>query len=234
MSIVLVHGDKGGAGKSTTAATYGEYVLARGGQLAVVDCDPQNPDVARYFAGLATIYKIDLREPTGWIELFNAFDEDPASDFVVSLPANIGAIFAENAGDLLAALAGTKRRAAIFWVLGRTADCIAQLKDALEAYAPAVPIIAVRNLFWSAGDPTLFTRWEGSKTRPALLDLGGADINFPELLDGIFDVTFGAPKPQRLVGGMSRYGDRLKLAQWSKAAFAAFDGIAALAGTGVR
>jgi hypothetical protein len=197
MSVAIFHGDKGGVGKSTVAAAYGEYILSREHTLAVIDCDTQNPDHARYMHGHATVHQIDLRVDAGWVELFNLLDEEPANDLIISKPAGIGFTFKHGAPDLLAALEGTGRTAAILWTLGRTADSIALLKDVLDVFAPPLTLIAIRNLYHTAGDPARFTRWQSSKTRAALLAAGGGEMNFPELLDGLFDATFGATVPRR-------------------------------------
>lgn len=234
MAVGIFHGDKGGVGKSTICATYGEYVLAQSKPLAVIECDTQNPDVARYFKDHVKVYQVDLRAESGWVELFNVLNEEEADDIIVSLPAGIGTPFANNASDLLAALEGTKRKAAIFWTLGRTADSIALLRDVLNVYGRSMPIVAVKNLYHTGGNPALFTRWDGSNTRKELLAGGGVEINFPDMMDGIFDATFGAVPPVRFLGGVSRFGERMKLDQWLKASFDAFETISGKIGTGKR
>jgi hypothetical protein len=234
LSVAFFHGDKGGVGKSTIAAACAEYILSRTDELAVVECDTQNPDLARYMKDLANVYRVDLRAEAGWVEFFNVLDEEPATDIIVSLPAGIGTAFKNQAPDLLAALAGTGRTGGIVWTMGRTADSVALLRDVIDVYVPMLSVVAVRNLYHTGGDPTRFTRWESSKTRAALLGAGGSEINFPELMDALFDLTFGAATPQRFSARAPRYGDRLKLERWLKDAFEAFDGIAAKLSIGAR
>lgn len=233
MAVAIFHGEKGGVGKSTVAATYGEDLLQQGYSVTVVDGDTRNPDVGRYFQVYCPVVQIDVRKSSGWVELFNLLDEDENDEIVISLPAGLGRAWHENIQDLIGALKGTSRHGAIFWTLGRTADSIVLLRDILEVQKD-LPIVAVRNLYHTAGDATRFQRWETSKTREMFLSNGGREITFPDLMDTLFDASFGATPPVRFLGASQRYGDRIRLEQWMKSASLAFETVAKSTGRGKR
>lgn len=236
MSLVVVHGEKGGVGKSIVAGTYCEYLLSKGHKVVLVDGDLGNPDVARYLKGedRVQVHMIDLRDEADRMILLDLIHDDPANDIVVSLPADMRMPFLTAvAPELVRALKDGKRTAAMVWVLGRLVTSITGLQEALGTIGD-MKVAAVRNTYHTGGNAEKFTRWEQSKTRKALLSSGGCEMAFPELLDDVFDGSFGATPPVRFMNGIARYSHRLKIEDWLTKSFAAFDEIAPVIGTGVR
>jgi len=237
LSLVLCHGEKGGVGKSIVAATYCEYVLSKGHKLVLVDGDLANPDVARYFKGEERVqaHIIDLRDETDRMLLLDLLNDEGANDMVVSLPADMRMPFLSAvAPEVTRAVRDGKRTGAMIWVLGRLVTSVTGLKEAMAAVAPSMRAVAVRNLYHTGGVAAKFGRWESSKTRTALLESGGCEMAFPELLDDVFDGSFGATPPVRFTNGIPRYAHRQKLEAWLEQAFVSFDAIAGTLGTGVR
>ncbi len=94
--VILVHGDKGGAGKSMVARAlldlYLEGPQALRRPVAIIDADTQNTDVgdALSYGELITSHSLSLRDEDGWVTLLNVIDQVEESQVVVSLPSGIG------------------------------------------------------------------------------------------------------------------------------------------------
>src|SRR5579883_1434770 len=232
MSVYLIHGDKGGVGKSMLAATFTEYLLSRDLPVVLVDGDQRNTDVGRLFKDTIPTISPNLRERSGWLEVADLLNEQAANDVVIVLPGNIGSEFTtegEFFGDVLNDL---KRSLATFFVLNRSADSVNLLRVFAEKFGSLGKIVAVRNLFF--GDADRFTRWNDSKTRAALLKGGAKEIDFEELLDSVVDESFAALPPRRFTDTELSYAKKLTLRRWLDRNFAAFDTVSDYAGVGQR
>jgi nucleoside-diphosphate-sugar epimerase len=129
MSVYLVHGDKGGVGKSFLAAVLIEYLCERGSKVAVVDADARNADLHAVFSGgdFPTL-QTDLREEDGWTELASFLESIPHNNVVVSLPAGVGDEVTQNRDVFRDALHDLRRSLVAFWVLNRTPHSVALLR----------------------------------------------------------------------------------------------------------
>jgi hypothetical protein len=183
MSVHIFHGNKGGVGKSTTAIAFIEYLRGIGGDPLVVDGDRENADVGRRYTGSKCI---DLSKDEGWAQLANLVEQYPGRDLVVNLPAAMGNAFAHEAPiffEAMQMLEDREQEIICYFVMGRTRDSIAQLKDAQEKN-PAdgkMRWVVVLNTFF--GPIEKFGLWQSSKTRAQFLSDGGKEISLPELPD---------------------------------------------------
>jgi len=95
MHLIFSHGEKGGVGKSLTAAAVIDLFLMRGLKVAVVDGDIDNADIAqRYENAVERSAKIRLSDASEFKRSVNALstfieslDENSADFLVVNLPA---------------------------------------------------------------------------------------------------------------------------------------------------
>ena len=240
MSVVIVHGDKGGVGKSHVAITYTEYLLSRKLPVLVIETDTRNADVARVFkaaagAGIIGLEYLNLRDGSAWLDLINKLDVEEAADVVISLPGQIGGVVSDMAPSLLAALKEMGRKLAVLWVMDRGLDSITLLKLAIASFSEAAQLVAVRNLYWGASGQ--FSRWADSKTRKEFLAAGGAEMELPDLSDRVTDVTVKSVPPIPFSEYADRgalMGERHALRTWLSEAFAAFDAVANRLGSGAR
>jgi hypothetical protein len=234
MGVVIVHGEGGGVGKSTTATRFGEYVLAKSLPLVVVETDAAKPDVGRYFDGVVPVRKFNLRVQDGWFELLSMLEEEKTPDVVVSLPGGIGSEVLRYAKDLVAVSAELKRTVSVWWPMNRTPDSVTMLLPVMNAFEKTnVQLVAVRNLHF--GESGKFVRWNESKPRKRFLSEGGLEVDLEELPERCVDATFCAIPPKRYSSnGESglRYIERLWLSDWLEKTAAAFDAIAEKVGVG--
>jgi hypothetical protein len=211
MSVFLVHGDKGGVGKSFLAAVLVEYLVQRTGDAAVVDADARNADLHAVFSEVdMPTLRADLRGEDGWMEFASFLERVPHKNVVVSLPAGVGDEVTQNRDFFGEALKGLGRSLVVFWVLNRSPHAVALLRPFLEHYGGlARAMVVVRNCFFGA--PERFARWNASKTRDAFLSARGLEMNLDDLNDGIADATFLHLPPRRFSddapGGPRTTGD---------------------------
>lgn len=237
MAVHIFHGDRGGVGKSMLAAAFGEYLLQKGSELAIIEADTQNGDVGRYFTDVAKIRNINLRSADGWIELLSYLEEEEADDIIVALPAGVGGVVAAHADRLLAAAPELKRSLVVWWVMNRTPDSVGLLAPVMTAFPQncGVQLVAVRNLYF--GDSSRFLRWNEGNVRPKFLAAGGIETDFEALNDRVVDATFGALPAQRFSSnGKSSFkmGERIELKIWLERTTATFDSFADRAKVGKR
>lgn len=85
--LIIVHGDKGGTGKSHVAQVSAAALQAAGHPITLIDCDPMNPGLHRHFNDNPDpVERINARKPEGFDDLIGAFFDAPG-DVLVDLPA---------------------------------------------------------------------------------------------------------------------------------------------------
>lgn len=197
MSIVISHGDKGGVGKSLLTCAYIDYRMNQDGfdpkKLVLLDADPRNADVFRMYDGyLPHVERISLAAKEDWMKFVDRIqsEEDQGYDYIISLPAGIGAIMSKEGakfGDYVESLG---HEITMFWTIDRMPDSVNLLKRAMFDIGSKVKqIILVKNQFFGSADS--FTRWDGSYLRKLFLLSGGIEANLPELHEWVIDEVIG-------------------------------------------
>jgi hypothetical protein len=235
VAVYLFHGDKGGVGKSTAAATFTEYLLAHSIMPVIVDTDLRNNELASMFEKTdVPTYIVGLRDTAGWRDLINLLGDRRETDVVIALPGNIGSEVDDQSALFFEALQGLHRSLSLFWLLNRSPQSVAllgSLPDTITQKARA--LVAVRNLYFGEGDR--FTRWLQSNVRKRFIAAGGLEIDLPDLMDLVVDATILANPIRRFTDTDAlTYADRLITKHWLDQVFASFDSVAAKVGVGER
>lgn len=126
MTIYYIGGQKGGTGKSVTAAVLADFLLASGRKVAIIEGDMGQPDIALRYEGRVDLRAVNLNQSgaseKAVIKFAEALDSlPPDTDIVVNLPSA-----AEDTIDPLAALlvdAGDslEHEARVFYSIGHQA-----------------------------------------------------------------------------------------------------------------
>ncbi len=98
-----------------------------------------------------------------------------------------------------------------------------------------VQLVAVRNLFF--GPQEKFKRWNEGKVRTRFQAAGGIELDFDELADDVFDLTFGAdPQVRFSANGQSglELGPRMELQDWFERTSAMLEAVSDRVGAGRR
>ncbi|MBN3815222.1 P-loop NTPase [Paraburkholderia sp. Se-20369] len=187
--VIILHGDKGGVGKSTYACVLADWMLKREIPAALVDGDTRNPDVSRMFADSMPTTQANLRIHEGWMDLVDFTMAHPDRAVVISLPAGIGEELKREGGRFLQTIKMLERPLIMFWVINRLPDSVNLLNEAMKVMEPGLTgKVVVKNLFFGEADK--FSRWESSTTKQRFEQTGGVTITMPELHERTVDKLF--------------------------------------------
>lgn len=232
--LTLIHGDKGGIGKSLTGNTVADYRLDKGlgNPLVIVDADQRNPDVARMYQDITV--KINLLTHQGWNELYDLIHERSDSDFLVNLPAQAGMQIPHEKETLQAFLAEQNMDLLMMFPIDRLNDTVNLLKFAVAELGPICKsnIVVIKNLFF--GEASKFDKFDRSDVRQFLVDNGAKIIEMPELNPDVVSAVMGdyhgevQRKCQRftaLLASNPRPSLKFDLDKWLRVMFEQYDTI---------
>lgn len=189
-TVILVDGDKGGVGKSWASCTVLDWLQALKVPAAAVDADTRNADVHRMFKGVVPVLHANLRDHTGWMDLFDFLATNSTAITVVSLPAGIGDTMKKEAAPFISNIKMMERDLGLMWVMNRQADSVNLLNQALGHIGSALTFkVAVKNLMY--GESERFIRWENSQTKKKFEASGGITIDLTELHERTVDKLTG-------------------------------------------
>ncbi|MCW3587355.1 hypothetical protein [Burkholderia cenocepacia] len=224
--VFLVHGDKGGVGKSFTTQSFVDNALAAGVPMAVIDADTRNPDVDRMFAGATVCQKINLRRDDGWMDVIDFIKAHPDKHVAISLPAGIGEDMQKEFLDFcrfLKTKVPGNPKVVMFWVINLFADSVNLLRKSLDDVGQHISkLIVVRNLVF--GEEKMFFMWDESPLRAELEGKGVCmTISLPALhlrvtsklfaaLDGVMPFSKAAQYPEAFALSAS---EQFKLETWA-------------------
>lgn len=177
--LILVHGDKGGAGKSHVAQFTAAAFRDAAHPVTLIDGDAKNPGLHRYLdAKPDPVLRVNPRTAEGFDELINAFINAPG-DVLVDLPAGgsdtterfLGSGSAAGTVHLESLMHEIDGRLVILFVIDQGRDSVVALADELQRLPRTVTDwIIVRNRRLDA-EFDRFDTW-----RASCPDLGSAVI----------------------------------------------------------
>jgi hypothetical protein len=236
--IIVVHGDKGGVGKSMVTMAVTDLLMAKGEKVAIIETDTTNPDVSRMFKSNVPTVQTNVRSEDGWMEVMDFVMKNPGYTFIMNTPAGIG----ENMkSDMESFVSFLKEHLVTFemdlvWVMNTQHDSVNLLNKAYQAYGQFFSrLLVVPNLHWAGGDNSKFgpfVLWHESPLRVQIERMGGMTIYFPGLHVRVVAKLFDPEKVMpfsdavdAVVGEALDLGhsERWKLAQWLKDVRAAFE-----------
>ena len=86
--LVIVHGDKGGVGKSTFARLLADYYTQHAPDWRGYDTDPTNGHLLRFYSD--NTKPINIHDPASLDQLLNALETDGVAHWLVDLGAQSG------------------------------------------------------------------------------------------------------------------------------------------------
>lgn len=188
-SILVVHGDKGGVGKSTFASLVTDYVLHTFGKVALVEGDSTIFDVAPRFENTENvdIMAVDLARPDmsedAIVALFDEIERgvDGDSHIIINTPASAGKTLDAQADLIAPAIEGLGYKLVVCWMVDVGEDS-ARLSMQSKLCEMADLRVAVRNTRLKAVDAL---PWANHKARTAWLKSGGIEVTLPGLTERV-------------------------------------------------
>ena len=182
--FIVVHGDKGGVGKSLVSQAIADFLLTKGVNIGIIEADTANPDVARMFGSEVPSLCTNLRTENGWMDLMDFIVKNPDYTFVVNTPAGIG----ESSQSDIAAFAefvktyNSSIEMELWWVMNVQHDSVNLFNKAYSSSGHLFSKIrVVCNLHFSDGQYEPFFLWQESQLRTRLEKTNGMTIRFPGL-----------------------------------------------------
>jgi len=187
-TVMLVHGDKGGVGKTMVATAFIDWANQQKIPLALIDADMRNADTIRMFKGDIATKAVDLRRAEGWMDAVDFIMEKDDRHVIVSLAGGVGDKVIDEVPKIWEQI-GKNRRLCMLWVMNRGPDSVNLLAQTLKALKPVLSaVIVVKNLYF--GEPDQFTRWNESELKKVFEAEGGITICLADLVDRVVDKLF--------------------------------------------
>ncbi len=221
--IVLVGGDKGGVGKSTTARTLVEWYESRQIRFLAFDGDNVNPTLQRFHADAQRMH---TKSSKGFEPLVNNFEAEHIDVQVVDLGAGTSLVFGEftDRTDFFALANKHGVRITLVFLLAPSAESINLLKFLSERCSSAGDYVTLKNES-STGTGDL---WDNSKARKNLIEnLGAVELSLPMLDADAFSKADAKSFRWQVASASKEIGlvYRSYIARWVKTMFETFDSI---------
>lgn len=185
--FIIVHGDKGGVGKSFVAQAAADFLSYRGQKVAVIDADTRNPDVSRMFANTIPCAQANLRSSNGWMDVMDFVVEHPGYTIIMNTPAGIGEYMKSDMESFVRFLEGqdVSVEMELWWTMNIQHDSVNLFNEAYKNYGHFFARQRVIcNLHFSNGDESSqgpFFLWHESPLRTKIEKNDGMTIFFPGL-----------------------------------------------------
>lgn len=227
--FIVMHGDKGGVGKSMVAQSLADYLMNRGEQVAIIEADTRNPDVARMFGQNVPVAQTNVRSETGWMDVMDFVMKHPNHTIILNTPAGIGEYMAQDMASFAQFLKDqdVPVEMELWWVMNVQHDSVNLLSDAFKSYGHHFARVRVCcNLHFSGGDKTAqgpFVLWNESTLKAQIEKKNGLTIYFPGLhirvVKKVLDATQMMPYSDAadVAAGEAlqlEHSERWKLVQW--------------------
>lgn len=227
--FIVIHGDKGGVGKSMVAMAMADHLMASGVKVAIVEADTRNPDVARMYGNNLPVAHTNVRSENGWMDVMDFVMKNPSHTIIMNTPAGVGEHMKGDLESFASFLLSqdVPVEMELWWVMNIQHDSVNLLADAFNAYGKFFARLrVVCNLHYAAGDNSVhgpFVLWHESPLKAQIERKQGLTIFFPGLhirvVSKILDPRKIMPFSDAvdLVVGESvglEHSERWKLQQW--------------------
>lgn len=192
-TILMVHGDKGGVGKSTFASLAADFVLQKFGKVAVVEGDAVVGDVGPRFWDCenASVIDVDLARPDmseeAVVRLFTLIEQhsDMADHIVINTPASASKTIDSQADLIKPAIEALGYQLIVAWMID-IGDDSAILSAKSELCKLADIKVAVRS---ERIKESKMLPWEKRQERKDWLKTGGIEVLVPALSERVIEKT---------------------------------------------
>jgi hypothetical protein len=206
-----IGGSKGGVGKSLMTIATLDYLLGRGDDVFLVECDTSNPDVWKAYQEHVKGELIDLDEADGWIQLVNVCHAHRQGSIVVNTAARNNAAVTRFGSTLDSSLEELGTKLVALWMINRQRDGLELLVEFMQAM-PSADVHVVRNGYF--GDERKFELYNTSNVRTSIEKRGGKSVTFPDLADRVADDIYTQRLALSAAATALPIGNRAELGRW--------------------
>lgn len=187
-SILFVHGDKGGVGKSTYSGLAVDYLIQKGdGDVIVIEGDEKIDDVARRYEGVTGVTGmiVNLARPDfseeAILGLFEEIERARGNHVVINLPSGGSSTIDAQAEIVMPTVRSLGYEVYVAWLIGADEDSVTLAEESALCWK-ADRKIAVPNE--KEGNPEKFP-WYQSGVRKEWLESGGLEGVLPCLTERV-------------------------------------------------
>jgi hypothetical protein len=225
--LVIVHGDKGGVGKSTFARLLADYYTQHAPDWRGYDTDPTNGHLLRFYSD--NTKPINIHDPASLDQLLNALETEGVAHWLVDLGAQSGDRLVQWMAetDFLTVCGEMNIAVTIAFVISPIKDSTVLLKIVSDQLGSGVSYVVVKNEATGRGFPI----YDGSKTRARLTEeLGAVEIRMPEVLEHVYYKVDQLNLPWTAAVGSRELdlAERQRVKAFTRAAFAEIEKAAAV------
>jgi hypothetical protein len=191
--LILVHGDKGGVGKSTLSRAVLDYLYRRIRVPFVYDADFRNSQVHRFYKDVFPVNQLNLTTTGAFDKILDNLAEGQKSgerySVFVDLPAQAGSDLDEALAEMrfVDALDSINALVTLLFVIGRTQDSINALRIASGVFGTSANFVVVKNAFF--GDADHYTLYDSSQVRKDLIKSGAKELVLPAMWGDAYDAV---------------------------------------------
>lgn len=210
--IVIILGGKGGTGKTALMRLLIDLLHTKGINYLAYDADTENPELYEYYKEFGTgVRLLNFLEVAEAKRFFTEIKTEAPDAVVLDMPGASGNKTREiiTKFGLFKIASDLGYRVTLVTVLNLGYPVINSLRAMVEFCGEKVDYVVVKNLCWDKG--LGFQRWDNSKTKVAVAELKGIEIEMPELEYSTFDVLLeqGLPYSAATESNGFPYGDYL-------------------------
>lgn len=210
--IVIILGGKGGTGKTALMRLLIDLLHTKGINYLAYDADTENPELYEYYKEFGTgVRLLNFLEVAEAKRFFTEIKTEAPDVVVLDMPGASGNKTREiiTKFGLFKIASDLGYRVTLVTVLNLGYPVINSLRAMVEFCGEKVDYVVVKNLCWDKG--LGFQRWDNSKTKVAIAELKGIEIEMPELEYSTFDVLLEQGLPYSAATELNGfpYGDYL-------------------------
>lgn len=185
--FIIIHGDKGGVGKSTVAQAVADFLANRKDKVAIIEADTRNPDVSRMFETTVPCTQVNLRSTNGWMDVMDFVMKHPGYTIILNTPAGIGEHMKSDMESFVSFLKDQEVSVEmeLWWTMNIQHDSVNLYQEAYKNYGHFFARqLVICNLHFANGDKSPqgpFMLWNESPLRTKIEKTGGKTIYFPGL-----------------------------------------------------
>ena len=186
--IVMILGGKGGTGKTAFLRLLLDQLVSLSVNYLAYDADTENPNLYEYYKEFGTgVRLLNFLEVAEAKRFFTEIKTESPDVVVLDMPGAVGNKTREiiKKFGLFKIASDLGYRVTLVTVINLDYPVINSLRAMVEFCGDSVDYVVVKNLCWDKG--LGFQRWDNSKTKVAVTELNGREIEMPELEYSAFD-----------------------------------------------
>lgn len=194
--LLIIHGDKGGVGKSVLASLCADFAIEQFGKVAIIEGDSKIQDVARRFANVPEVagYLVDLARQDASedaaVMLFEEMESSGAKHVVINAPASASNTIDAQTDLIIPAARDLGYRVVVAWMIGADEDSARLAGESRLCQAADLRVAVLNERFIGTINKPI---WSRHPARETWLASGGLEATLPMLTERVMEIVRETP-----------------------------------------